>query len=440
MVKILFVWHRVPRPDFGDSTRCFHFMRELAANHGYEVALIAATFRNGDETWLAEIRKFAKVLLVGVNPAKNESTRSPIQILVESLRSLTWAWPIGLTSFYHVSGLSGAVARLAEENHSDVVYLNGAMAYLMAGLRAPCICDPHDALSYALLRELGSASLSPRKLLLIAQFVKTALTERIAMPRARLLLVVSEAERVRLGRASSVWTEVLPNGVDAAFFDPTRFPEPREPRLVFFGDLAASPSADGISHFVQQVLPVIRERVGRIHMGIVGRDPPKELYTIAEENGAIVYPNVADVRPLIAQSTCCVVPLYRGTGIKNKVLEAMAMAKPVVTTSTGAEGISTDSDSGLLLAGDDNEFARMVEQTVLRPDWARRLGQANRETVVRHHSWTVLTGNLDRLIDQVIQGPSSQPISGDPKPPELRSGLFRQEHALRLPGEPGTTR
>jgi glycosyltransferase involved in cell wall biosynthesis len=191
----------------------------------------------------------------------------------------------------------------------------------------------------------------------------------------------------------AVWT--VPNGVDVDHFAPAgTVPDPH--LLVFSGAMDWLPNVDSVRWFAREVLPLIRRRLPRARLLVVGRDPSQAL--IAELSGPSVEftGTVEDVRPSLARAGLFVVPLRVGSGTRLKILEAWAMAKPVLSTSLGAEGLPARDGENILLADTPEALARRAIMVLQNPLEAERLGGAGRQAVEETFSWK-------RVGDQLLQ-------------------------------------
>jgi glycosyltransferase involved in cell wall biosynthesis len=147
------------------------------------------------------------------------------------------------------------------------------------------------------------------------------------------------------------------------------------------------PNEDAVLHFVDAILPRIRAEVSDTRFVVVGRNPTSRLRQAAEAAGATVTGTVDDVRPYLAEATVCVVPLRIGGGTRLKIFEALAMAKPVVSTAIGAEGLPVVAGEHIVLADGVDEFAHAVLTLMREPARRQRLAEAGRALVEERFSW-----------------------------------------------------
>jgi glycosyltransferase involved in cell wall biosynthesis len=160
-----------------------------------------------------------------------------------------------------------------------------------------------------------------------------------------------------------------------------------------------SPNADAAMFLIKHVLPIVRKTISTLEVIIPGRDPSPDLLTVAK-----AYPDttvtgaVPDIRPYLERADVFVAPLRMASGVQNKVLEAMAMEVPVVTTPVVAEGLRTDGiEPPLLIGNDAKEIAECIIRILRRPQERTRLSIEGRRFVMAHHSWSTSVDKLEEL-------------------------------------------
>ncbi|HUS09702.1 MAG TPA: glycosyltransferase [Pyrinomonadaceae bacterium] len=224
---------------------------------------------------------------------------------------------------------------------------------------------------------------------LFDQWRKTFAYERAACRRFDQVVAVSheDAEAMRLEYGVEHVVEV-PTGVDTDFFRP-RGGVPREPHnLVFTGSMDWLPNEDAIQYFIREVMPRVRQSVPDVTLTVVGRNPYPSLIEQARRDPAIIVTGrVEDVRPYMEQAAAYVVPLRIGGGTRLKIYEAMAMGKPVVSTTIGAEGLPVMHGSELLLADTPAAFAEAVVSVLTNEGLAQRLGHTAERLVREKFGW-----------------------------------------------------
>jgi glycosyltransferase involved in cell wall biosynthesis len=194
---------------------------------------------------------------------------------------------------------------------------------------------------------------------------------------------------------------VIPNGVDMEYFKPSVVnPEPHS--LVFTGMMGYIPNYDAMYFFLDEIYPLIRQQIPDIKLYIVGKNPPVDLRKRANQN-IVITGLVEDVRPFVYRSTVYVVPLRMGGGTRLKILEALSMKKPLVTTSIGCEGIDVVHNESAMIADEPEEFAETVIG-LIKDKKRQTLLQRNGYDLVREkYDWNVIGNLLEDAYDSLFQ-------------------------------------
>jgi len=181
---------------------------------------------------------------------------------------------------------------------------------------------------------------------------------------------------------------VIPNGVNPDFLSYKSAPAGNTFQLVFTGTLDYEPNVDAVLWFTQQILPLIRRDIPAAQLHVIGRNPTPKIHELASQNPAVTVTGfVPDLRPALAAAAVYVCPLRLGAGLKNKVLEAMAMGLAIVTTTEGASGNAGRDGQHFLVANDPAKFAAAVVTLLRDPQRREQLGAAARQLVSETYSW-----------------------------------------------------
>ena len=198
----------------------------------------------------------------------------------------------------------------------------------------------------------------------------------------------------------------VPSGVEYQYFDPSiEFAPPYDgdrPTFVFTGTMDYIPNVDAVVWFVQDILPIIRQTLPDSQFYIVGSSPSPSVQNLARIDGVHVTGRVPDVRPYLAYARASVAPMRIARGIQNKVMEAMAMAKPVIVTPDALEGIDAVPGEELILANDAASFAAAACRLATDAHERTRIGTAARLRVERDFSWNGRLRGFDRLLNRNI--------------------------------------
>jgi sugar transferase (PEP-CTERM/EpsH1 system associated) len=249
----------------------------------------------------------------------------------------------------------------------------------------PAVIDLVDVDSQKWL-DYAAASRGPRRLLYRLESRRLRRLELGLPSWARAITLVSEAEAnlYRSFGAGGI-VRAVPNGIDLEYYHPRTGPS--EPSCVFVGALDYRPNVDGACWFCEEILPAIRRCRPDAKVYLVGRQPVPQVRRLADLPGVDVVGQVPDVRPYVARAAVTVVPLRIARGLQNKVLEALAMGRPVVATPAALQGLEAKDGIHLLAAQSPTEWVDTVLRLLADPTLGQELGSAGRHYAETYHRW-----------------------------------------------------
>ncbi len=392
MSSVLFLAHRIPYPpDRGDKIRSWHLLKHLA-RHG-RVHLACFADDAADAAHLPALREALGGRL-GEAYVEVRRTSRPVALL----KALASGRPASLTAF-DSSSLRSFVERLIGTGDvGPIVAFSSQMAqFVPEGAGAPFVMDFVD-MDSAKFAAYAEAQRGPMRWLYRREAETLFAFERKIAARADHSLFVSQAEAELFSEQARVGNvQALSNGIDLDFYDPGAAFRPLDsaPRalLTFTGQMDYAPNVDAVAWFVDQVLPKLPDA----HLAIVGRNPARKVQKLAGPR-VTVTGGVPDVRPWLAAADVVVAPLRIARGIQNKVLEAMAMARPVVASPAAFEGIEAEPGRDLLVADTAAAMARDIRSLLNKPVEAAALGQRARSLVERSYRWDARLAPLDAVL------------------------------------------
>jgi glycosyltransferase involved in cell wall biosynthesis len=242
-----------------------------------------------------------------------------------------------------------------------------------------------------------------RRSILRNEWTKTLTIEAEVCQRFDRVLAVSNDDRETMRRDFGTnQVSVLPTGVDTDFFSPSSCGT-QPGRLVFVGSMDWDPNEDGISWFLRDVYPRIRQAAPNASLAVVGRNPSPRLQALAAR-----YPDVeltgrvADVRPYLSEAEVVIVPLRVGGGTRIKIPEAMAMAKAVVSTTIGAEGLPFHDGRDISIADKPADFSEAVITLLHDRPYRNSIATAARKIVVEKHSWDAVVDKTEEVLHELV--------------------------------------
>ena len=395
MHSVLFLVHRIPYPpNKGDKIRSYHLLRYLSGR--YRVFLGAFVDDPFDFQYKPVVDGLCQEsLLIPIH-----STRRKIA----SLGGLLTGEALSLPYYRNRQMQAWVDATIERESIDTVVVFSSTMAQFVEGDRHAAlnrIADFVDVDSDKWAQYAARAS-GPRAWIYRREAAALQKYER-AVARsfdATLLVTQSEADLFRrIAPESARRISHFDNGVDTEYFDPALAMDspyaPGGPVIVFTGAMDYWPNVEAVQWFVADVLPTVRASRADVRFVIVGSNPTEAVVSLGRQAGVEVTGRVPDVRPYLRYADVAVAPLRIARGIQNKVLEALAMARPVVCSGPAAEGLRDSADIAAATADDAPDFARKVLAALggaERPSY--------REFVLRHYSWESQLEKVGHLIDR----------------------------------------
>ncbi len=285
--------------------------------------------------------------------------------------------------------LNALLRRGLNQRHWDILHVEGGFVagLIPEGFPVPKILAVHDAevLRARDMLHLKSTPLAHLKCLI----------RRYHEPRYDCLVYPRFLECVMVSERDAAFNrELVPkarfcaitNGTDCSYFRPLALEKDTQ-SVVFHGNLNYPPNVEAATEFANKILPVIRRKDPEVVFHIVGANPVRSIERLTGQPGIRLSSNPRDIRPLLCSASVYVCALRHGTGIKNKILEAMASELPIVCYEESTVGIGCTHGKHLLVARDGTDFASKVLELLYNPERRRAISKAGREFVVRNFSW-----------------------------------------------------
>ncbi len=269
------------------------------------------------------------------------------------------------------------------------------------------VFDDHNA-EYLLQKRIAVAELAARgwnagAVYSSIQWRKLRRFERRMCRQSDRVVCVSEADAAALRQLEpAVTTYVIPNGVNTDFYRREKVTSLDLPphSLVFTGTMDFRPNVEAILWFAQKVLPLIAQQIPDVHVYIVGQRPHARLDVLRADPAITITGTVEDTRPYITAANVYFVPLQMGGGTRLKLLEALALQAPIVSTTLGAEGFAVTHDRELLIADDAAAFARSIVELINDRERAQALGVAGRAFAVQHYDWHSIVPKFEEVYNR----------------------------------------
>ncbi len=394
-LRILFITPSLPYPPiWGFGMRVYQMIRHLAVRHQVTVLTFSPPEEAEHVTALQRTGATVHTVLPSRGSFVDGAAKRRAQ-LVSLLSPLSYE-----TRSLLSPAMQAALDRLLAEEAFDIVQVESCY---LAEYRFPSgtvlLLDEHN-IEYELLHGMFRQERSlVRKIYNWTQYRKLRRAEQRRWQRAAGCVLTSAREESVVRRhAPAQPTIVVPNGVDTDYFRPSAtVPDPGG--IVFTGLIRYRPNADAVLFFVREILPIILRRRPDATLRVVGAGPSEEIKRLAGPH-VLITGAVADVRPHVAGAAVMVAPLRMGSGTRLKIVEGLAMGKPIVSTALGCEGLGVRAGQDLLVADEPQAFARAVLRLLDDPPLARSLGASGRALVEREYAWGLAVRRLERFYDQ----------------------------------------
>jgi polysaccharide biosynthesis protein PslH len=388
--------------DTGGKIRSLNIFSRLARRAEIHAVSFAEPGRDATAISISKMRtRFASFTPVFRRQARKYSARFYSQLLTNQFSS----WPYFLSKC-NTLDFRRTVEDLIRRKDFDLVFCDflQTAAPLRELTARPRVVFEHN-IEFLLRKRKWQREEQPlRRLIYGAEWKKTRQIEADVCRSFDHVITVSDDDRQTLEKEFGITqTSTIPTGVDTDFFRPSIEP-PHPGHLVFVGSMDWDPNEDGAVWFLRDIYPRIRAAIPGVSFAIVGRAPSSRLRAIAEkEPGVEITGWVPDVRPHLAKADVVVVPLRVGGGTRIKIPEAMAMAKAVVSTPIGAEGLPFRDGREIRIAEQPEQFARAVIELLNNPSLRNSIARTARDEVVSHHGWETVVGRVEQILDNVLR-------------------------------------
>lgn len=394
-MKILFLTSRFPFPlDRGDKLRAYYHLRELSRHH--EIVLVAISEVAVSEAELQAVAPFCQEIHV--------LRLSKMQIALNLVNALLNGLPAHVAYFYS-PGLHLQLSEIAEAAAPDVVFCQLIrMAPFLKGIDAPVLLDYMDAFSLGMERRVAQSSGLLRRLWQ-REANRLQQYEAATFPLSAKQYIISAQDREALHFPEKSGITLAANGVDTEYFT---FMSERKPQysVVFVGNMGYFPNVEAAKFLVQSIMPLVWKKMPQARVLLAGTRPSKEVLALASER-VDISGFVADIRTAYSDGTVFIAPLFAGSGQQNKVLEAMSLGIPCITTAIVNNAIGAAADAEILVANTAAEMAAQALRLLASPEMAADIAQKARDFVMKNYGWEAATAPILADLAQLSTVPPS---------------------------------
>jgi sugar transferase (PEP-CTERM/EpsH1 system associated) len=408
-VKILVLAPDVPATSrMPGSPRLFNLCRELSRRH----ELFLLTYRSSQERYQAFLN----------DPATLPVFRR-VDVLPDpqAVRWLGQQWhrvhlAAHFETRYRHAGYYWSIRKRIRElcihEGIDLIHVDllAMTQYVDPQMNIPAIVDLHDSMTLLCQRMLNAERDWRKRVFAYLGLISVKRLERALEGTFDLIVTNSPVdERLIRELSTKARTLTITNGVDMEYFAPDST-LPEADKIVFTGVMDYAPNEDAALHFVENIFPLVKAKRPHVQFWIVGSEPSERVKALSRIPGVHVTGKVDDVRPYVRSATVFVSPLRVGSGVKNKILAAMAMEKAIVATPLSIDGLDLADNREVLLAQDSQSFADKVVRLLVDPEEIRRLGTNGLACVRSKYSWGAMGKSLESAIHSVATSTAQRTV------------------------------
>jgi polysaccharide biosynthesis protein PslH len=388
--------------DKGGKLRTWHLMRHLAERH--EITWLSFADPDTPDAIREGMRDVCRELHV---VPRRDAAKGTFGFYAGAAARLVDPLPYAVGK-YRSPAYRARIASLLAQRRYDLVVCDFLVPAVNLPAPLPCgsVLFTHNVEAEIWRRHAAEQPDLVWRALYRQQWRRMQRFEGRTLGRFDLVLAVSDVDRDTFQRLYPAALQspvvTVATGVDTAFFAPVDGP-PRPHHLVFTGSMDWIPNEDAMRHFCHDILPRIRAQVPDVTLTIAGRDPTPAVRRLADLPGVQVTGRVDDVRPFIGEAAVYIVPLRIGGGTRLKIFEAMSMARAVVSTTVGAEGLPVTDGRDIVLADEPAGFAAAVTTLLGDPDRRHPIEEAARELVVGRYDWSAAAADLEGALQRTAR-------------------------------------
>jgi len=418
-MRILFVTPYVPSRI---RVRPYNLIKSLSTAH--DISVVSLLVEEYEQTMVKDLEAYC--VSVDLIPLPRWQAYANCLLALPTLTPLRVA-------YYRSPMFVRRIKEVIHRQHIDVVHgelikVVPALKAVLAEADTPVLYDSVDCISWFLQQQLETTRSPLKKVFVYSELQKMRRYEQrvlvdfdrliitnahdrdyllSALPQGALHQESCLEDRYPAGQAQNI--EVVSNGVDTGYFIPWTGPRAAD-SLVFCAKLDYFPNAQAILHFCENTLPLIWKQRPLVHLAIVGSNPPQAVRKLAADERITVTGYVPDTRPYLGAASVAIAPLVVAAGMQNKVLEALSMAMPTVTTPRCSRALGLQDGVHLLVAAEPQAYANAVVKLLEDPELAQRLGRAGHQFVAEHYSWASAANAIDRLYHSMAAVPGQQEL------------------------------
>ncbi|VGO20883.1 glycosyltransferase [Pontiella sulfatireligans] len=400
-MKILFLANRLPHENVAGGHRLIYQRMRQLIDQGHQVGL-AAFVASENTGYIPELQKSLMELETAPTPQPNVITRVFRDYISSSMPAIFWK--------NHSKQMMRTVGDMVCRTKYDVVIAEfgemGQYLYRNPYLSAVHkVVSCHRCLTTAFSKYMETSGVSPALRLKSASQVRMLEKYEFELYSAmdHILTLTAEDRFTLLNHAPQLPVSVIPPGIDCGYLNRKQTRRAKQPILMMCGYFANKSNHDGAMWFAREVWPLVSAKHPDLQYYLVGEGASDEMKRFAKKDGRVVVAGlVDDLRPYREQASIFINPMRLGSGLRIKMLEAMATGLPVVSTSLGAAGIPAQNGMNSFIADTPELFADSIEWLLNDHQLAVNMGQAAKVMVKKQYDIRSTTHELEQILQEVV--------------------------------------
>lgn len=384
-MKLLIILPRFPYPtEKGDKLRAFNQIKELSGS--FEIILFALSHINVRQSYFDIVKPYcSKIYIYKIRP---------VEVFLNLIGALFNGWPLQ-AGYYYSTSAQRQVNRIITEEQPQHIYcqLLRIAAYAM-DKDIPKTIDYQDVFSKGMERRIPKANFF-MKMIFRFEFLRLLKYESKVFDKFDNKTIISRPDRDYIPHPDKEQIVIIPNGVDQSYFKPMESSLITE--LVFTGNMGYPPNIDCAEYLVNEVLPLIHKKHPFVRLTLAGASPHARVRALASDK-VIITGWVDDIRPYYAGAKIFMAPMQLGTGLQNKLLEAMAMRLPCITSTLCNSALGASEEKEILIGNNAQQVATQAIRLLENKDLAEAIAGNGYNFVKKNYTWQGATAKLTCLM------------------------------------------
>ena len=387
-MKLFVILSRVPYPlEKGDKLRAFNQIKELSKSH--QIILFALNDTTLDERAIDELKKYCSAISI--------VKFSKFTIFFNLFRAFFNGKPLQVGYFYF-SKAQKKVDEMIKKHNPDHIYcqLIRTAEYIKKYPTIPKTLDYMDVFSKGIERRKLTEALYMKPFLSM-EYRRLLRYERKVFSLFNNKTIISEQDKNLIPHPNKKEIVVVPNGVDTNYFKPLQ--HKKEFELLFNGNMNYPPNIESVEYLVEKVMPYVWGKLPNTRLLISGASPNSRVLDLASSK-IVVSGWVDDIRINFAKSKVLVAPMQISIGLQNKLLEAMAMQIPCVTSTLANNALGAKQNEQILIADTPEQYARHIVDLLQNEAKAKQIAMNGYQFVINKYNWQSTTAILSQLMSR----------------------------------------